>query len=123
MSDPLGKKTWLIPDGFLHSVSHGQLSHEAVCVLNTGSEDALISITLFFEDVEELGDFEVVCPARRTKHIRMDKLKNKQGMPIPLDIPYAMLVQSSNPIVVQYSRLDTSQSEMALMTTIAYSVE
>jgi hypothetical protein len=42
---------------------------------------------------------------------------------IPRDTPYAILVESSEPIVVQYSRLDTSAVEMALMTTIAYPVD
>ena len=123
MNSAYGKKTWLIPDGFLHSKSNGQPSHESICVINTGIEDAKIDITLFFEEQSELGGFEYICPARKTKHIRMDKLKNKNGDPVPKDTPYAMLVQSNNPIVVQYSRLDTSQCEMALMTTIAYPVE
>ena len=34
-----------------------------------------------------------------------------------------MLVESSVPVVVQYSRLDTAQAELALMTTIAYPVD
>ena len=46
-----------------------------------------------------------------------------KGELIPRDTPYAILVESSEPIVVQYSRLDTSAVEMALMTTIAYPVD
>jgi len=37
-----------------------------------------------------------------------------------MDVPYAMMVESDTEIVVQYSRMDTSQAEMALMSTIAY---
>ena len=119
-----GKKTWLIPDTYLNSISkNAGISHEAICVINTSDEDATISLTLFFEDREPRTDFSSYCPARRTHHIRMDKLRNAAGEPIPRDTPYAVLVESTAPIVVQYSRLDTSAAEMALMTTIAYPVD
>ena len=65
--------------------------------------------------------FKSQCGAEMTHHIRLDKLKNDEGKLIPRDVPYAILVESNTPIVVQYSRLDTSAAEMALMTTIAYS--
>lgn len=119
-----GKKTWLIPDTFLNSVSKNTgVSHEAICVINTSDVDAEIKLTLFFEDRDARTDFSSRCPAMRTHHIRMDKLRNAEGQPIPRDTPYAVLVESNTPIVVQYSRLDTSAPEMALMTTIAYPVE
>ncbi|MBQ3708535.1 MAG: hypothetical protein II889_11600 [Clostridia bacterium] len=119
-----GKKTWLIPDTFLDSVSkNGSVSHEAICVINTSDVDADIKLTLFFEDREARTDFSSHCPAMRTHHIRMDKLRNADGQPIPRDTPYAVLLESNTPLVVQYSRLDTSAAEMALMTTIAYPVE
>lgn len=119
-----GKKTWLIPDTFLNSVSkNGNVSHEAICVLNTSDTDAEIKLTLFFEDRECRDDFKSFCGARRTHHIRLDKIRNENGESIPKDVPYAILVESNTPIVVQYSRLDTSAAEMALMTTIAYGVE
>jgi hypothetical protein len=119
-----GKKTWLIPDTFLNSVSkNDQLSHEAICVINTSDIDAQIKLTLFFEDREVDTSFVSQCGACRTHHIRMDKIRNAEGRGIPHDIPYAVLIESNTPIVVQYSRLDTSRSEMALMTTIGYAVD
>lgn len=56
----------------------------------------------------------------RTNHIRLDKIKNKNGQTIPKDVPYALLVESDVEIVAQHSRMDVSQAEMTLMTTIAY---
>lgn len=124
MNKAYGKKTWLISDGFWHSKSNGLFpSHESICVLNTSDKAATINITLFFEDRDEMSGFKVTCPARRTVHIRMDKQKNDKGQTVPQDVPYAMLVESDIELVVQYSRMDTSQSEMAVMTTIAYAVE
>lgn len=120
-----GKKVWLIPDTFLNSVSKNTgISHEAICVINTSEVDAEIKMTLFFEDREARTDFSSHCGAMRTHHIRMDKMRSDvTGEPIPRDTPYAVLVESNTPIVCQYSRLDTSAPEMALMTTIAYAVE
>lgn len=118
-----GKKTWLIPDCFLDPVSNRQISHEAICVINTSPEDAKISFTLFFEDREADTSFSSQCASMRTHHIRLDKLKNPEGKEIPRNVPYAILVESSTPIVVQYSRLDTAQPELALMTTIPYAVD
>ena len=110
-----GKKTWLIPDCFLNSVSKNEnVSHEAICVINTTERDAHIDLTLFYEDRPVKTGYSAECGAMKTHHIRLD---------IPRDTPYAILVESSEPIVVQYSRLDTSAVEMALMTTIAYPVD
>jgi len=118
-----GTKVWLIPDGFISTKSNGQDSHDAVCILNTTDTDAEICLTLYFEDTDLISDFKSYCKAGKTHHIRMDKLKGESGMEVPRDTPYAILVESDVNIVAQYSRLDTSQSEMALMTTIAYPVE
>ncbi len=117
----LGKKEWVIPDGYMSEVSNGsQPSHEAVCVLNLGDTDAQIKLTIFFEDKEPLTGFTAECKAKRTNHIRLDKITNDNNEAIPHGIPYAIYVESTDPIVVQHSRLDTTQAEMALMTTIAY---
>ncbi len=119
-----GKKIWLISDGYWDSHSNGMYpSHESVCVLNTSGKDAVICMTLFFEDRDKMEGFVSGCPAGRTHHIRMDKLKDKNGNSVPVDLPYAILVESDTPIVVQYSRLMTSQAEMTLATTMAYPVE
>ncbi|MBE6623374.1 MAG: hypothetical protein E7621_04235 [Ruminococcaceae bacterium] len=124
MSKAYGKKTWLIPDTYLNSKSKNEsISHEAICVINTSDIDAVIDLTLYFEDREKITDFSSFCGAGRTHHIRLDKLKSKNGELIPRDTPYAILVESNVEIVVQYSRLDSSEVEMALMTTIAYPVE
>ena len=117
----LGKNTWLIPDGYMSDTVKGEfVSHEAVCVLNLSGETAHIDLTIYFEDREPLRGFHAVCEHERTNHIRLDKQVNDEGQTIPRNTPYAVLVESDQPIVVQISRLDVSQPEYALMTTIAY---
>lgn len=125
MGKTYGKKTWLIPDCYLNSVSKNEsVSHEAICVINTTDVDAKIELTLYYEDRDKIeGEFVSECKAGRTHHIRLDRIVSKNGEKIARDVPYAMLVEANTEIVVQYSRLDTSEVEMALMTTIAYPVE
>ena len=122
MEKNIGKCHWFIPDAFYPTVDHGEdyVSHEAVCVLNAGEADAHIHITLYFEDREPIEGFEALCGARRTHHIRMDRIVSKAGMKVPRGVPYAMTVESAVPVVVQYSRLDTTQAEMSFMGLIAY---
>nr|WP_214630091.1 sensory rhodopsin transducer [Paenibacillus agaridevorans] len=115
-----GEKHWIIPDGFIPPDSSGSLtSHESVCVLNTSSEEALLRFTIFFEDREPMEDMLHVVPARRTKHIRTSSLQ-KNGAGIPVGVPYAIEVKSDIPVIVQYSRLDSTQAENALMSTMAF---
>ena len=117
----VGAMTWLIPDGYWPQFSNGKFpSHEAVCILNTGDKDATVKLTLFFEDRDPMVGFMVSCAAQRTNHARLDKLKDAKGNPVPQGVPYAILAESSVPVVVQYSRMDTTQPEMALMTAIAF---
>lgn len=120
----IGKKSWIIPDGFLQPKSLGeQISHEAVCVLNLTEEHASIRLTFYFEDMDPMENFITECGARRTHHIRLDKIVDQDGKQVPRNVPYAIKVDSSAPIVVQHSRLDTSQEALALFTTMAYPIE
>ncbi len=121
MNNSAGKCFWFIPDAFYPVVDNGEyVSHEAVCVLNTNDEDAQINITLYFEDKEPVSGFQAVCGARRTNHIRMDRIVSVDGKKVSRGVPYAMTVESNVPIIVQYSRLDTTQPEMSFMGLIAY---
>ena len=116
-----GKKEWLIADGYMSDTKNGDfVSHEAVCVLNLSDKTANINITVYFEDRDPIGGFVAECASKRTNHIRLDKIKNKDGISIPHGVPYALFVESDVPVVCQHSRMDVSQAEMTLMTTIAY---
>jgi len=120
-----GKKTWMVPDCYWPEITTGghYVSHEAICVMNTGDTDANIHITLLFEDREPMTEFYASCGARRTHHIRMDKLLDKNGKHVPLGVPYAAVVESDQPIIAQYSRIDTTQVNETLATTMAFPLE
>lgn len=114
---PNAKTDWYFPDMYLPDISNG-ISHEAVCVLNVGEADAQVEFILYFEDQEPMTGFYALCPAKRTKHIRLDKLTTAAGEPIPQCRPYACHVASSVPVLCQYTRLDATEPRYALMTAM-----
>ena len=117
----IGKTSWVIPDGYMNDTKNGGFeSHEAICVLNLSDKTAHIKITIYFEDREPLKGFEAICEGNRTNHIRLDWIKNDKGETVPKGVPYAMFVESDIPVVCQHSRMDVSQPEMTLMTTIPF---
>jgi hypothetical protein len=120
--DGIGRKVWAIAEGWIPSWSHGpepaMLSHETACILNAGDRDAHVEITIFYSDREPVGPYKVTVPARRTLHQRFNDLTDPE--PIPKATNYASVIVSDVPIVVQHTRLDSRQSENALITTIAY---
>ncbi len=121
----IGTKRWAIPEGYIPSQSNGpepdMTSHETVCILNAGDQEAHVTITIYYEDKDPVGPYNISVPARRTKHLRFNSLEDPQ--PIPRDIPYASVIESDVPIVCQHTRLDSRQAENALLSTMAYPVD
>jgi hypothetical protein len=117
----IGAKVWLIADSYLPDQSTGGMrSHESVCVLNLNRRPAKVKITVYFEDREPLTGLEAECPPQRTVHVRMEQIKSRTGEMIPIAKPMALMVESNFDVVVQHTRLDTTQPALALMTTMAY---
>jgi hypothetical protein len=94
------------------------LSHETICILNAGPHDAQVVMIVFYEHQDPLGPYRILVPARRTKHARLNNLADPT--PIPTDTNYANVIESDVPIVVQHTRLDSRQTENALLSTIAF---
>ncbi len=122
MPEPIGRRRWAIAEGYIPTWSHGpepeMLSHETACLLNAGDRDARVEITVFFADREPAGPYRVEVPARRTRHLRFNDLDDPE--PVPRGTDFATLIESDVPLVVQHTRLDSRQSENALLSTIAF---
>lgn len=123
MKNFIGRRWWAIAEGYIPAYGHGpepeMTSHETACLLNTSAKDAHVEITIFFADRGPAGPYSVVVPAKRTRHLRFNDLKDPE--PIPRDTDYTSVIESDVPIVVQHTRLDSRQSANALLSTIAYS--
>jgi hypothetical protein len=120
--EAIGSKVWAIPEGCLPSGGiKGDPAlepHEATCILNTGDSDADVVLTLYFTDREPTGPYRLTVGARRTVHVRINDLSDPE--PVPRDTPYASLIISTQPVVVQYTRLDSRDARIALLSTLAF---
>jgi hypothetical protein len=122
-SQGIGAKLWVIPEGYIPEsppgTSREMISHETACILNPNEGDANLTITIFYSDRDPVGPYKLTVPAQRTIHLRFNDLNDPE--PIPRETDYASIIESSIPIVVQHTRLDSRQTEKALMSTIVYS--
>jgi hypothetical protein len=118
----IGKTRWAIAEGYIPAESTGSSrqmeSHETACILNASDHDAHVEITLFFVDRDPVGPYRVTVAARRTLHVRFNDLKDPE--PVAKDTDFASVIDSDVPIVVQHTRLDSRQAELALLSTMAY---
>jgi hypothetical protein len=118
----IGRRRWAIAEGFIPGDSSFEdpalVSHETACLLNATDGDAAVEIMLYFSDREPVGPYRITLPARRTRHVRFNELEDPE--PVPRDTPYASVIESDVPIVVQHTRLDSRKAEISLLTTIAY---
>jgi hypothetical protein len=121
--EAIGRKRWAIAEGYIPSEStfsdRALISHETACILNAGDRDAQVAITIVFADGEPVGPYRVTVGARRTLHLRFNDLTDPK--PVPRDTDYASVFESDVPIIVQHTRLDSRQAELALLSTVAYS--
>jgi hypothetical protein len=119
----IGHTQWAIAEGYIPSGGlegdRALISHETACLLNAQDEDAKVSIMIYFADREPVGPYQLTLEARRTLHLRFNDLDDPE--PVPRDTDYACVIESSVPIVVQHTRMDSRHPNIALMTALAYS--
>ena len=116
-----GKKNWIIPDCELPPEGEGELKgHESVIVVNDTDKTAHIKVKLFFVDKEPYTDSEWVVEPQRVKCFRMNNVDDMCGYIVEKETQYAMKLESSTEIVVQYGRLDNRQVNLAYYTTLAF---
>lgn len=121
----IGQRRWVIAEGYLPGWSRNAepelQSHETACLLNTSDREAAVSVTIYFNDREPLGPYRLVVPARRTRHLRFDELRDPA--PIPRQTDFASVIDSDVPVVVQHTRLDARASALGLLSTVAYGAD
>jgi hypothetical protein len=122
MNTTLGTTAWVIAEGYIPPASHGpepeMTSHETVCLLNASERDAHVEITIYYSDRDPVGPYQITVPARRTRHVRFNDLRDPEMIPRGTD--FSSVIRSDVPIVAQHTRLDSRQNANALLSTIAY---
>ena len=76
INKPLGKKCWIVPDGYIPQVTendkHNQneyFSRECICILNAGPDDVVITLSTYFEDCDPVFVNGIVVAAQRSRHL------------------------------------------------------
>ncbi len=116
-----GKKNWIIPDCELPPEGEGVLKgHESVIVVNDTDKVATIKVKLFFPDKPAYEGIVWTVEPQRVRCFRMNNPDDMSGYIVEKEVQYAMKLESSAKIVVQYGRLDNRQTNLAYYTTLAY---
>lgn len=104
----------MIANGYIPPASSGTsrqlISHDAICILNSGDQEAHIYVTIFFADRDPIGPYKLMVGALRTKHFRFNELTDPA--PVPHDTDYASIIESDVPVVVQHTRLNSRQRRL-----------
>ncbi|MBS1370327.1 MAG: sensory rhodopsin transducer [Lentisphaeria bacterium] len=117
-----GKKVWYFADGYLpEKGGAGPMeAHEALMLFNTGAEATDVKIDIYFSDRPPADEIAVQVCAERVLTLRMDHPADLGGTEIPPLTQYALRIRSSRPVVAQFGRLDTTQSDMAYYVGVGY---
>jgi len=120
-----GARKWFFPDGYLPEVNQeGTLKgHEALMILNTGSEAANVDLDIYYEDHDPHKSIRVVVGPERVYCIHLDQPEQLNGVVIPPLTQYALRVTSDRKVVVQFGRLDATQPNLAYYSTMGYSTD
>ncbi len=121
----VGRRRWAVAEGYIPPTSTGTTreltGHETLCILNAGDTEAQVEITVYFADRAPAGPYRFSIGARRTRHLRFNDFSDPE--PIPKGTDFSSVVTASVPVVVQHTRLDTRQSALALLSTMAFPLD
>jgi hypothetical protein len=125
MTGAIGRTTWVAPGGWMPLASSGPepafTSRDSLCLLNAGDELANVELSIVYTGRQAVGPYRLTIAPRRVRRVRVNDLIFPEA--IPLETPYAAVVRSDVPIVVQFSRQDTSQAALARAGTIAFPID
>lgn len=121
--EPIGDTEWLIPGGHVPVDSTGpepeMVSHDRLTLLNAGGELSAVEITLRYAEGREAGPYRITVAPERLRHVRINDLIDPYAP--PLGRAYAVSIEASAPVLVQFGRTDSRQAENATVSTMAYS--
>lgn len=117
-----GRHFWAVAGGCIPLRSSGPepefVSQDRVSILNAGERKAEVALTIYYENREPAGPYRLVIKARRTRSFRIGDLIEPEA--VPLGVPYALLLSSEEPVVVQFGRLDSGARAAAHILANAF---
>ena len=118
-------KKWYVVDGWLppseETGNVGYESHEALIILNNNDVDAHLNMTVYFEDREPIRAIPLAVPANRVKCFRTDHPEQIGGVVLDRQVQYAIQIEGNIDVVVQFGRMDVTQSNLAYIGVMGHS--
>ena len=118
-----GMKTWYFPDGYLPEKTNGggMEAHEALMLMNVNSVPVPVKLDIYYSDKVPDKDIPIALGPERVIALRLDDPADIGGVVIPPLTQYALRVRAERPIVAQFGRLDTTQTNMAYYGCMGHS--
>ena len=89
-------------------------------IVNDNAQDVTVDVTLFFTEQPAYEGIRWTVKARSVRCFRMNNTDDMCGFVVPLETQYAMKLEASGNIVLQYGRLDNRQTNLAYYTTLGF---
>ena len=113
-----GKKVWIFPDAELPPKGENVIpGHESIIITNVTNKTADVKITLIYTDKDPIS-FAVQVDPMRVRCLRTNEEKDFGPYTARFEEQYAILLESSVPVVAQYGRAEPRQ--VAFYTTPGY---
>ena len=90
--------------------------------VNYALKDANLIIDFLYEDIEPINDFKTIIGSKKSLHLRLDNI-TVNGMNLPREKPYSIVLKSDIKIVAQLSRLDTTSEYNSFMTALGWGTD
>lgn len=126
--DAIGTTTWVVAAARVPVEQHQQAGRlprrpdhhgrDRACVLNTGTQDAQVTITLFFAERAPIGPYPTVVAAQTMHYVNFATLAG--SAPIPTGVDFCAVFTSNRPIVVQHVQRDVHDDNVTTVSSMAY---
>ena len=120
---PLGRRRWAVSAGWAPSRATGTepmfSSRDQLALLNAGTELANVRMRVLYAEHGPVGPYRIGVAPRRLRNLRINDLIFPEA--VRLDEAYGLLVDSDQPIVVQFTRQDTRACTNAALMAMAWS--
>jgi hypothetical protein len=118
-----GRQRWAITAGWIPAQGRGRepefTSRDCLSVLNSGEEVANVRVTVVYATRDQVGPYRLAVAPRRMRQVRINDLIFPEA--VRLEEAYGLAIESDQPVVVQFTRMDTRAKANAGLMTMAWS--
>lgn len=118
----IGHRRWAVSAGWAPSRATGAeplfSSRDQLALLNTGPELANVRMRVLYAEHGPVGPYRIGVAPRRLRNLRINDLIFPEA--IRLDEVYGLVIDSDQPVVVQFTRQDTRAAANAGLLATAW---